>query len=120
MHMLFFVLLGLLGGVLSGLAGIGGGIILVPALVLIFGFSQQQAQGTSLAMMIPPIGILAVWTYYQKGSVDLKVAGLMCLGFLFGALFGAKIATNLPSDVLKKVFGIVLLAISMKMIFFSK
>lgn len=111
-----FLLLGLLAGILSGMIGIGGGIIIVPALVFIFGLSQQQAQGTTLALMVPPIGILAAWAYYQKGFVDLKIAGLVCLGFIIGGYFGAKFAVTLSNDVLRKIFGIVLLLVAFKMI----
>ncbi|MGH9549832.1 MAG: TSUP family transporter, partial [Terriglobales bacterium] len=75
---------------------------------------------TSLAVMIPPIGLLAAWQYYKNGYVDIKVAGLMCVGFLLGGLLGAKVATTLSNNVLEKVFGIVLLAIGIKMIFFPK
>lgn len=112
-----FIILGITAGVLSGLVGIGGGVIIVPALVLIFGLSQLKAQGTTTALMVPPIGILAAWTYYRQGFVDLKIAVLVCTGFLIGGYFGAKIATNLSSVVLEKIFGAVLLAIAIKMLF---
>ena len=114
---LFYILLGLLAGVLSGLIGIGGGVIIVPSLIFWFGFSQQEAQGTTLGLLVPPIGILAAWTYYQQGYVNLKVAALICFGFVLGGLLGAKIAVDLPSEVLEKVFGIALLLIALKMIF---
>jgi uncharacterized protein len=79
--------------------------------------SQHQAQGTTLAMLIPPIGLLAAWTYYRAGYVDVPAAAYICLGFVVGGLIGAKVATNLPSPVLQKIFGIALLLISLKMIF---
>jgi uncharacterized membrane protein YfcA len=116
-EVLFYVLLGIAAGVLSGLIGIGGGIIIVPALVFLFGLTQHQAQGTTLALMVPPIGILAAWTYYQQGNVNLKIAGFVCLGFIFGGLFGAKIATGLSNEMLQRVFGVVLFLVSLKMIF---
>jgi uncharacterized membrane protein YfcA len=119
-NIFLFILLGLGAGVLSGLIGIGGGIVIVPALVFFFGLSQQQAQGTTLAVLIPPIGILAAWTYYKAGFVDVKIAGLICLGFILGGLIGAKIATGLPTAVLEKIFGVVLLLVSIKMLFFGK
>ncbi len=78
---LLFVSLGVLAGSLSGLLGIGGGVILVPSLVLVFGYSQHMAQGTTLVLMIPPIGLLAAWNYYKKGGVDLRIAALLCVGF---------------------------------------
>ncbi len=112
-----YMLLGLVAGILSGLIGIGGGTIIVPALVLFFGISQHMAQGTTLALLVPPIGILAAWTYYRQGYVDLHIAGFMCLGFFIGGLVGAKIATSLSNIVLERIFGAALLLISLKMIF---
>lgn len=112
-----YILLGLAAGVLSGLVGIGGGILIIPALVYLFGFTQQQAQGTTLALMVPPIGILAAWAYYTQGHVDIKVAGLICAGFVVGGYFGAKLAVTIPNAVLQKVFGAFLLLISLKMLF---
>jgi len=114
-----YILLGLVAGILSGLFGIGGGIIIIPILVFFFGFSQHQAQGTTLALMIPPIGLLAALEYYRAGYVDLKVAGLVCAGFFVGGLIGAKFAVDLSDDVLRKVFGVILLLISLKMIFWK-
>jgi uncharacterized membrane protein YfcA len=116
MNIILYVLLGLLTGIFSGMFGLGGGIVVIPALVLIFGLSQHLAQGTTLAMMVPPIGLLAAWTYYKEGFVDLKIAGLLCLGFFFGGLLGAKFVVGLPEPVLRKIFGVVLLLISLKMI----
>lgn len=112
-----FMALGFFAGVLSGVVGIGGGILVVPALVYFFGFTQHQAQGTTLAMMVPPIGILAAWAYYSNGYVDIKVAALLCAGFIFGGFFGGKLATALSSVMLQKVFGAALLLVSLKMIF---
>ncbi|MBI1858774.1 MAG: sulfite exporter TauE/SafE family protein [Candidatus Melainabacteria bacterium] len=114
-----YITLGLAAGTLSGLIGIGGGIIIVPVLVIIMGFSQHLAQGTTLALMVPPIGILAAWTYYKNGYVDLKVALLICIGFFIGGLCGAKIATAIPSLALEKIFGVALLVVAVKMIFFK-
>lgn len=117
MNILLFLLLGLVTGIFSGLIGIGGAIIIIPALVLLFGLSQHMAQGTTLALMVPPIGLLAAWVYYKQGFVDLKIAGLICLGFFVGGLIGAKFAAEIPEPILKKIFGIVLLLASLKMIF---
>jgi uncharacterized membrane protein YfcA len=116
---LLYLLLGLIAGILSGLIGIGGGIIIVPALVFLFGLTQQQAQGTTLALLVPPIGLLAAWTYYKQGFVDLRIAGLVCAGFVLGGLIGAKFAVGLSNDTLQKIFGVVLMLISIKMIFFK-
>jgi hypothetical protein len=115
--MLIYVLLGLIAGTFSGLIGIGGGIIIIPALVFLFGLSQHQAQGTTLALLVPPIGLLAAWTYYKEGYVDLRIAGLICVGFFVGGLLGAKLAVGLPNPVLEKLFGAALFLISLKMIF---
>jgi uncharacterized membrane protein YfcA len=117
MHILLFLLLGLAAGTLSGLIGIGGGTIIVPALVFVFGFSQHLAQGTTLALLVPPIGILATLTYYKQGYVDLPIAAYICIGFFFGGLIGAKMATYFSNVVLERIFGIALLLIALKMIF---
>jgi uncharacterized membrane protein YfcA len=81
------------------------------------GFTQQSAQGTSLAMMIPPVGIFAVMNYYKAGHVDLKVAAILALVFVIGSIFGSKLAVNIPQAVLKKVFGVFLLLVAIKMLF---
>ena len=114
-----YIVLGLAAGVLSGLVGIGGGILIIPALVFLFGFTQQTAQGTTLALMVPPIGILAAWTYYNQGYVDLKAAGLICLGFVVGGWLGAKLAVSIPKELLQKIFGVFLLLVSLKMLFWK-
>jgi hypothetical protein len=119
MSTIYCLLIGLAAGVLSGILGIGGGIIIIPSLVLLLGMSQQTAQGTTLAMMVPPIGLLAAWMYYKGGFVDLKVAGVMCATFVIGSVIGAKFAVNLSDVVLTKIFGVALLLISLKMIFFK-
>jgi uncharacterized protein len=117
MNIFLYILLGVVAGIFSGLIGIGGGIIIVPALVLLFGLSQHTAQGTTLALMVPPIGLLAALAYYKQGFVDLKIAAFICIGFFVGGLFGAKFALGIPETILKKIFGIVLLAVSIRMIF---
>ena len=116
MDTFLLILVGLAAGILSGLLGIGGGILIVPCLVFIFGLSQHAAQGTTLALMVPPIGLLAAWTYYKQGNVDIRMAGLVCLGFFFGGLFGAEIAGLINGAVLKKLFGTALLITALKMI----
>jgi uncharacterized membrane protein YfcA len=112
-----FIVLGLVVGVLGGVLGLGGAVFVVPALVYIFGWKQHMAQGTSLAMLLPPIGFFAAMRYYQAGNVDVKVAALMCAGFLVGGYFGGMIANQLPAETLKKVFGVALMLVSMQMIF---
>ena len=113
-----YLALGLMAGVVSGLIGIGGGVIIVPVLCLL-GFSQHQAQGTTLALLVPPIGILAAWTYYRQGYVNLKVAALICLGFFLGGFLGARVATALPALLLRRVFGVAMLLVALRMIFGS-
>jgi len=116
MNIALYLLVGLLGGVTSGMLGIGGGVIMVPALAFLFGLSQHQAQGTTLALMVPPIGLLAAWTYYKAGFVDLKIAAFVCLGFFLGGLLGAKCVVGMPEPLLRKIFGVALLIIAVKMI----
>ena len=119
MNIFLYLLLGLLTGIFSGLIGIGGAIIIIPCLVFLFGLSQHMAQGTTLALMVPPIGLLAAWTYYKAGFVDLKIAALICLGFFIGGFIGAKCATQISDDMLRRIFGAVLLVASLKMILFK-
>lgn len=118
-----FVILALIGttaGVLSGLLGIGGAIIIIPALVMFLGYSQQMAQGTTLMMMVLPIGALAAFQYYQKGFVDIKTALIMAVFFVAGGFLGAKLATQISQDLLKKIFALLLVVIAIKMWFFEK
>ncbi|NEP19440.1 MAG: sulfite exporter TauE/SafE family protein [Leptolyngbya sp. SIO4C1] len=112
-----FLLLGAAIGSISGLIGIGGGALITPALVYLFGFSQHQAQGTTLALLVPPIGLLAAWTYYTEGYVDVRAAILICVGFVLGSVVGAKFAVDIPELLLKRMFGISLLVVSIRMIF---
>ena len=119
MYTILLFLLGITAGSLSGLIGIGGGVIIVPALIFLFGLSQHQAQGTTLALLVPPIGILGAWVYYKQGYVDLRIAAVICIGFFLGSMFGAKLATSLSNILLQRIFGIALLLISLKMIFFK-
>lgn len=116
MQSILLILLGMTAGIASGLVGIGGGIILVPALVFLFGLTQHQAQGTTLALMVPPIGIVAAWTYWRQGYVDLRIAGLICIGFLIGSLLGARYSITLSNAILQKTFGVFLLVLSLKLI----
>jgi uncharacterized membrane protein YfcA len=113
----YLILLGIAAGAASGLVGIGGGIILIPALVFLFGMSQHQAQGTTLALMVPPIGLVAAMAYWRQGYVDIRIAALICIGFLAGSLIGARYSLGISDVVLQKVFGLFLLLLSTKMIF---
>lgn len=111
-----YLLLGLFAGALSGLIGIGGGIVIVPTLVFGFGLSQKMAQGTTLGAMVPPIGILAAYVYYKAGFVDLKVSALIALGFILGGLLGARFATSLDRHMLEKIFGVITILVGIKML----
>ena len=114
--LLILIVIGIITGVMAGMLGIGGAIIMIPALVFFMGFSQQTAQGTSLAVMLPPIGILAAYNYYKAGHVDFKFAIILAVCFLVGSYFGSKLALNLPQPLLKKIFGILLLLVAAKML----
>ena len=114
-----YILLGLAAGTFSGFMGLGGGILLTPALVYIFGLSQHQAQGTSLAVMVPPITLLAALRYYYSGNVRLDIAVFIALGFMVGGIIGAQIVQAVPDMVLKKIFGAILLIMALKMIVFT-
>ncbi len=113
---LVIIAIGLLTGLLAGMLGIGGGLVVIPALIYIMGFSQHSAQGTSLAMMLPPIGIVAAWNYFKAGHVDLKVAIILAITFIMGSIFGSKIAISLPENLLKKIFSIFLIVIGLRML----
>lgn len=114
------ILIGFAAGMLGGMIGIGGGVLIVPALVYFLSFSQHKAQGTSLGLLILPVAILAVMNYYKKGHVDLKVVGLLAIGFVAGSFLGSKWALSLPQGTLKKVFAIFMLVLSFKMLFLDK
>ena len=114
---LILIGIGILTGVMAGMLGIGGAIIMIPALVFILGISQQTAQGTSLAVMLPPVGILAAYNYYKAGQVNIKFAIILAVFFLVGSYFGSKLALTLPQNVLKKVFGVLLLLVALRMLF---
>ncbi len=114
---MWFVATGFLTGIIGGLFGVGGGEIFVPLLVYMFGFSQHQAQGTSLAVLLPPIGLLAALRYHRAGYVDFSVALLIALGFFFGASIGAFGATRMHGDALRRVFGVFLMIVALHMVF---
>lgn len=113
---LILLAIGLVAGTLSGMVGIGGGVVIVPALVYFFGMSQHGAQGTTLAMFLLPIGILGVANYYKAGHVDIKTALIIASAFLFGSYFGSKIVLNMDQVLLKRIFGAIILVLSIKMI----
>jgi uncharacterized membrane protein YfcA len=119
-HTALIALIGTVAGLLGGLLGLGGAIVIIPALVMLAGYSQQTAQGTALMMMVLPVGALAAFQYYQKGHVDIRAALLIAVFFFAGSFFGAKFATQIPQEMLKKVFAVMLIAIALKMLFFEK
>ena len=114
--LLILIAIGIITGIMAGMLGIGGAIIMTPALVFIMGFSQTDAQGTSLAVMLPPIGIIAAYNYYKTGHVNIKFAIILAICFLIGSWFGSKYALTLPQAVLKKIFGVLLLLVAAKML----
>jgi uncharacterized membrane protein YfcA len=115
MDSLLSILIGLVSGISSGFFGIGGAIILIPALIYVFKFSQHLAQGTALAALLLPVGILAVIKYYRSGDVNIKVALFIAFGFIIGGFIGATFAQAVPSPILKKIFAAILLCISLFM-----
>ena len=117
--LLLLVVVGLITGALAGMLGIGGGIIMIPALVYIFGFSQYQAIGTSLAVMLPPIGLFAAYNYYKAGHINVWYAIILAVTFMVGSYFSSKFALNIPQQVLRKIFSVFVIIIALKM-FFSK
>ncbi len=117
---LVLALIGLAAGFFSGMVGIGGGLIIVPALVYFLAFSQHQAQGNSLALLMFPVGILGVINYYKKGHVDFRIAALLAVGFVAGSYLGSKFSLSLPQDTVKKIFAVLMIVLAVKMLFFDK
>jgi len=116
---LALIIIGLLAGILSGLVGVGGGIIMVPLFVIFLGLTQHNAQGLSLAVMLPPVTLLAVYNYHNAGggSIDWKVAVIVSTLFIIGGFIGSKLAIQLDQRILKKVFGVMMLIVAIKLIF---
>ncbi len=116
MALLFCLVLGAVAGLSSGIFGIGGGIIIVPALIAAFGFTQQKANGTSLASLLAPVGIFAVLNYHKSGNIDLRYAGCIALGYLGAAYSGSKFAISVSSEALSRGFGILLIVVGLLMV----
>ncbi|QZE13484.1 sulfite exporter TauE/SafE family protein [Halosquirtibacter laminarini] len=110
-------IIGLIAGIVGGALGVGGGIVLIPALAMFFGMSQHMAQGTSIAILLPPTGILAAMTYHKQGFINWKYAFIIMIVFVLGAWIGAKFSVSLPDKTLKKVFAIYLVIVGVKMFF---
>lgn len=117
---IILIIIGIIAGMLSGLIGVGGGVIIVPALMYFLAFSQKEAQGTSLGILLLPVGILAVTQYYKQGYVDIKVVLIVSSAFLLGGFLGSKIALAISENVLKKIFAVILILIALKMLLFDK
>ena len=114
---LILIVIGLVAGILGGFVGIGGGLIIVPALVFFLGMTQFQAQGTSLAMMLPPIGVLAVLNYAKTDNLNWKYAFILAGAFIIGGYFGSKLSLSLSPNVVKKAFGVLMILAAIKLIF---
>jgi uncharacterized membrane protein YfcA len=113
---IILIMIGLVAGFMSGLVGVGGGIIIVPALILFLNYTQHQAQGTSLGLLLLPVGILAVMNYYNKGYIDIKVVAIMGIAFVLGGWLGSKLALQLSTETVKKIFAIVMFYAAFKML----
>jgi len=116
MIILGYILTGLVAGVASGFFGVGGGIIMIPVMVYFFHLTQHEAQGTSLAVLLLPVGILAAIKYYQEGNVKLTMAVYIAVSFIIGAYFGATLVHYISDPALKRAFGVLLFLVSIKMI----
>ena len=114
------VVIGLAAGVIAGMFGVGGGLIIVPALLFFLKVKEAEAIGTSLAAMIPPVGLLGAMEFYRDGFINIRFAALVALGLFLGAYFGAKITTSLPPEVIRRAYGIFLLAVAARMLLTGK
>lgn len=110
------IVIGLLAGILSGVMGVGGGVVMVPLMILLLGFNQHEAQGTSLAVLVVPVTFLAAYNYYNEGFVNWKYAALIAVFFIVGGYVGSKMAVNLDQKTLRKIFGGILIVISVKLL----
>jgi uncharacterized protein len=116
-QLVILIIVGIMSGMLAGVFGVGGAIIVIPALVFILGLSQHEAQGTSLAFMLPPVGILATWNYWKAGHVNWKIALVLSLTFVVGAYLGSHLSINISDKTLRRLFGGLMIIIAIKMIF---
>ena len=117
---LILIVIGLIAGILSGLVGVGGGILMVPMFVIFLGITQHNAQGMSLAVMLPPVTFLAVYNYHKAGEIDWRMALIVSAVFIIGGFFGSKIALKIDQLTLKRIFGVMMLIAAIKLMFFSK
>lgn len=119
-QIIILVLIGIFSGMLSGMFGVGGGVLIVPALVFFMGMTQHEAQGTSIGLMLLPIGILAAYNYHKTGNLDVKYGLIIAASFVVGGYFGSKISLQIDQVTLKRLFGVLLMLVSFKLIFFTK
>lgn len=119
-HLLILIAIGLFSGALSGMFGVGGGVLIVPGLVLLLGMTQHEAQGTSLGLMLLPIGILAAYNYYQSGNFNIKYGLIIAIAFVIGGHFGSKLALQIDQQLLKRLFGLLMMMVAIKLVFFTK
>jgi uncharacterized membrane protein YfcA len=117
MTIVIALVIGIAAGILGGAFGIGGGILIVPALIAFLGFSQLRAQGTSLVALLAPVGLTAIITYYQKRQIDFQVGALVAAGFLVGGFLGSKLALGVGEDAIRKGFALFLVAVGLYMWF---
>ncbi len=117
---IILIIIGLIAGVLSGMVGVGGGILMVPMFVIFLGLTQHNAQGMSLAVMLPPVTFLAVYNYHKAGEIDWKMAMIASAVFIVGGFIGSKFALKIDQAILKKVFGAMMFIVAIKLMFFSK
>jgi len=114
---IILVIIGLMAGVFGGMFGVGGPIVMIPAMVYFLGVDQHTAQGTSLAVMLPPSGLFAVYNYYKDGQVNIWYAVIIAIAFMIGGYFGSKIALHLPEQMMKKIFAVFLILVALKLVF---
>ncbi|UCG27237.1 MAG: sulfite exporter TauE/SafE family protein [Bacteroidales bacterium] len=118
-QILLLLIIGLFAGMIGGSMGVGGGIVIVPSLVLLMGFSQHEAQGTSLAVLLFPVAILGVINYYRNNYVNFRFALILIIAFIIGSYFGSLISVNIPEKILKKIFGLFMLLVSLRLLLFK-
>lgn len=116
---IILLLIGLVAGIFSGMIGIGGAIIIIPALIFILHMDQHTAQGTSLAIMLPPIGLLAAYNYFRAGALNLQYALIIAAAFFVGGYLGSKFAVSIPVDTLRRVFAVVLILLAVKLLWYK-
>ena len=113
---ILLIAIGLFAGVFSGMIGLGGGLVIIPALMYLLHMDQHAAQGTSLALMLPPIGLMAAYNYYKAGALNIQFAAVIAIAFFVGGYFGSRWALNLPEALLRKIFAVTLIAVAIKML----